>query len=67
MQFRLGSKVTGVAKTATALAVSVAPAKGEGATETLAADVVLVAIGRRPYTEGSAWRRPASRSTSAAA
>ena len=32
--------------------MSVAPAKGEGAAETLAADVVLVAIGRRPFTEG---------------
>ena len=32
--------------------VSVAPAKGEGPTETLEADVVLVAIGRRPHTEG---------------
>ncbi len=31
---------------------SVAPAKGEGGAETLPADVVLVAIGRRPYTEG---------------
>ena len=50
-QFRLGSKVTGVAS-GEALAVSVAPAKGEAATETLAADVVLVSIGRRPFTEG---------------
>ena len=50
--FRLGSKVTGVDATATTLAVSVAPAKGEGDAETLDADVVLVAIGRRPYTEG---------------
>ncbi len=50
--FRLGSKVTAVAKDGDALKVSVAPAKGDGAAETLAADVVLVAIGRRPYTEG---------------
>ena len=50
--FRLGSKVTGVEKKGKALTVSVAPAKGEGAAETLEADVVLVAIGRRPYTEG---------------
>jgi dihydrolipoyl dehydrogenase len=50
--FRLGSKVTAVEKKGEALAVSVAPAKGEGGAETLPADVVLVAIGRRPYTEG---------------
>ena len=50
--FRLSSKVTGVAKNGEGLSVSVAPAKGDGAAETLQADVVLVAIGRRPYTEG---------------
>jgi dihydrolipoyl dehydrogenase len=50
--FKLGSKVTGVdAKGKGALKVSVEPAKG-GETETLDADVVLVAIGRVPYTEG---------------
>ena len=50
--FKLGSKVTGVdAKGKGALKVSVEPAKG-GDTETLDADVVLVAIGRVPYTEG---------------
>ena len=50
--FKLGSKVTGVdAKGKTALKVSVEPAKG-GDAETLDADVVLVAIGRVPYTEG---------------
>ncbi len=51
-QFRLGSKVTAVARKGRALEVSVAPAKGEGGAETLAADVVLVSIGRRPYLEG---------------
>jgi dihydrolipoamide dehydrogenase len=51
-QFRLSSKVTGVTKSGDGLAVTVAPAKGEGASETLQADVVLVAIGRRPYIEG---------------
>jgi dihydrolipoamide dehydrogenase len=51
-EFRLGSKVTGVAKNGKALEVSVAPAKGDGGSETLPADVVLIAIGRRPYTEG---------------
>ncbi len=50
--FRLGSKVTGVEKKDGALAVSVAPAKGEGGAETLGADLVLVSIGRRPHVEG---------------
>jgi dihydrolipoamide dehydrogenase len=50
--FRLGSKVTGVRHEAASLQVSIAPAKGDGGTETVAADVVLVAIGRRPFTEG---------------
>jgi len=50
--FRLGSKVTGVEKKGDALAVSVAPAKGDGKPETIEADCVLVAIGRRPYLEG---------------
>jgi dihydrolipoamide dehydrogenase len=50
--FRLSSKVAGVEKKGKGLKVSVAPASGDGAAETLDADVVLVAIGRRPYTDG---------------
>ncbi|MCB1479871.1 MAG: dihydrolipoyl dehydrogenase [Rhodobiaceae bacterium] len=49
--FKLSSKVTGVEKKGKALKVSVEPAKG-GDTETLDADIVLVAIGRKPHTEG---------------
>src|SRR6266550_1653895 len=49
--FKLGSKVTGVDSSGAALKAKVEPAKG-GATETIEADVVLVAIGRVPYTEG---------------
>jgi dihydrolipoyl dehydrogenase len=49
--FRLSSKVTGVAPASERLSVSVEPAKG-GRAETLTADVVLVAIGRVPYTAG---------------
>jgi dihydrolipoamide dehydrogenase len=49
--FRLSSKVTGVAPASEQLSVSVEPAKG-GSAETLAADIVLVAIGRVPYTAG---------------
>ena len=49
--FRLGSKVTGVDSSGTMLKARVEPAKG-GAAETIEADVVLVAIGRVPYTDG---------------
>ncbi len=49
--FRLSSKVTGVAPASERLSVSVEHAKG-GRAETLTADVVLVAIGRVPYTAG---------------
>ena len=51
MAFRLGMKVTGAEASDTGVKVSVEPVKG-GAGETLEADVVLVAVGRRPYTEG---------------
>jgi len=49
--FKLGSKVTGVDTSGDTLKVAVEPAKG-GDAETLEADVVLVAIGRVPYTDG---------------
>ncbi len=52
LKFKLSSKVTAVQKKGRALEVTVEPAAGEVAAETLDADVVLVAIGRRPYTEG---------------
>nr|WP_246802392.1 dihydrolipoyl dehydrogenase [Hyphomicrobium sulfonivorans] len=51
MAFRLGHKVTGVKKNGAAQLVSIEPADG-GDVDTLAADVVLVAIGRVPYTRG---------------
>jgi dihydrolipoamide dehydrogenase len=51
IKFRLGAKVTAVDARGKALKVSVEPVKG-GKSETLEADVVLVAIGRVPYTEG---------------
>jgi dihydrolipoamide dehydrogenase len=44
--------VTGVAKKGKELEVSVAPAQGEGIAEAVAADVVLVSIGRRPFVDG---------------
>jgi dihydrolipoyl dehydrogenase len=49
--FKLGSKVTGVDSSGATLKASIEPAKG-GTAETIEADVVLVAIGRVPYTEG---------------
>jgi dihydrolipoamide dehydrogenase len=49
--FKLGSKVTGVDSSGPVLKASVEPAKG-GASETLETDVVLVAIGRVPFTDG---------------
>jgi len=51
MAFKLGSKVTGLKKDAGGCSVTVEPAAG-GAAETIVADVVLVAIGRVPYTAG---------------
>lgn len=51
LTFKMGTKVTDIEKLKTKLKVSVEPAKG-GDTETLDADVVIMAIGRKPYTEG---------------
>ncbi len=49
--FKLSSKVAAVDTSGKTLKVKVEPAGG-GAAETIEADVVLVAIGRIPYTEG---------------
>jgi dihydrolipoamide dehydrogenase len=49
--FKLGAKVTGVDTSGKTLIAKVEPAAG-GQAETLEADVVLVCIGRVPYTEG---------------
>ena len=51
MVFRLGAKVTGAKASAKAVSLSFEPVAG-GAAETLEAEVVLLAIGRRPNTEG---------------
>ncbi len=51
--FKLSSKVTKVERTGPGASVTVEPAQGEGgAAEIFEADVVLVATGRIPYTEG---------------
>jgi len=51
MTFRLSTKVVGAKTAKKGVTLTLEPAAG-GAQETLEADVVLVAIGRRPYTEG---------------
>jgi len=51
MMFRLSSKVTGVDGSGNRLKAHVEPTAG-GAGETIEADVVLVAIGRVPFTAG---------------
>ena len=51
MTFRLGTKVTAAKKAKAGVTLTLEPAAG-GKAETLDADVVLVAIGRRPYTNG---------------
>jgi dihydrolipoamide dehydrogenase len=51
LEFKLGAKVTGVATAGKGAKVTFEPVKG-GDAETLDADVVLVATGRRPYVDG---------------
>jgi dihydrolipoamide dehydrogenase len=49
--FKLGAKLSGVDASGKTLVAKIEPAAG-GAPETLEADVVMVCIGRVPYTEG---------------
>ena len=51
INFRLGAKVTGAKAGKSRVDLTVEPAAG-GAAETLTADRVLLAVGRRPYTVG---------------
>ncbi|MFN3719944.1 MAG: dihydrolipoyl dehydrogenase [Rhizobium rhizophilum] len=51
MEFNLGAKVTGVVKSGDGAKVTFEPVKG-GEAQTLDADVVLVATGRKPFTAG---------------
>ena len=51
LAFKLGSKVVAVDSSGKMLKAKVEPAK-DGAAETIEADVVLVAIGRVPFTDG---------------
>jgi dihydrolipoamide dehydrogenase len=51
LEFRLSTKVTAAKNTKAGVSLTVEPATG-GESETLACDVVLVSIGRRPFTDG---------------
>ncbi|MBI5165379.1 MAG: dihydrolipoyl dehydrogenase [Magnetospirillum sp.] len=51
MAFKLGTKVTKAHRKGKHVTLTLEPAAG-GAAEEITADVVLVAIGRRPYTDG---------------
>ncbi|MFD9898773.1 dihydrolipoyl dehydrogenase [Mesorhizobium sp. NPDC059025] len=50
LDFKLGAKVTAVTKAKKGATVTFEPVKG-GAAETIEADAVLIATGRRPYTD----------------
>src|SRR5580700_2171606 len=52
ISFRLSSKVTAVDTSGKTLKVRIEPAAGGGSAETKEADIVLVAIGRVPYSVG---------------
>ena len=51
LEFRLGQKVTGVERVDDQVKLFMEPATG-GEQETLEANAIIVAVGRRPYTEG---------------
>ncbi|MDB5458419.1 MAG: lpdA [Caulobacteraceae bacterium] len=51
MEFKLGAKVTGAKTGKSGVELTFEPVAG-GPAETISADYVLLAIGRRPYTEG---------------
>ena len=51
MEFKLGAKVTGAKTTKAGVDLTFEPVAG-GAAETISADYVLLAVGRRPFTEG---------------
>jgi dihydrolipoamide dehydrogenase len=53
IEFKVGTKVTGVKVNGGKATLTVEPAKG-GASETIEADAVLVSIGRKPNTDGLA-------------
>ena len=52
IKFMLGKKVTAAKALKNSVKLTLAPASGEGDEETLSADHALVAVGRRPHTDG---------------
>lgn len=52
ISFMLGKKVIGVKALKASAKITLAPASGDGEEEMLSADRVLIAIGRRPHTDG---------------
>ncbi|WP_338666202.1 dihydrolipoyl dehydrogenase (plasmid) [Pararoseomonas sp. SCSIO 73927] len=51
-RFRLGTRVLGARRDGDAVRITAQPAQGDGASEELTADVLLVAVGRRAFTAG---------------
>ncbi|KAF5272173.1 hypothetical protein FQA39_LY01255 [Lamprigera yunnana] len=51
MKFKLGTKVTGATKSGSVIKVNVEDAKSPDKKETLECEVLLVCVGRRPYTD----------------
>ncbi len=51
INFKLSSKVTGAKTTASGVTLTLEPASG-GKSENIKADIVLMAIGRKPYVDG---------------
>lgn len=51
LTFKLGMRVAGIEKSASGLAATIEPAQG-GDSQIIEADVALIAIGRRPFTQG---------------
>ncbi|HEY3814303.1 MAG TPA: dihydrolipoyl dehydrogenase [Caulobacteraceae bacterium] len=52
IKFKLGAKVTSAKTAPDGVTLTIEPAAGGGAAETLKADVVMACIGRRPFTDG---------------
>jgi dihydrolipoamide dehydrogenase len=60
MKFKLSTKVIGAELTGSGVVLAMQPvdaSEGGGAAETLEADIVLVAVGRTPYTQGLGLER----------
>jgi dihydrolipoamide dehydrogenase len=52
LAFKLGAKVTAAKTAKSGVQLTVEPAQGSGKAETIEAEAVLVAVGRRPYVAG---------------